>query len=139
MESIAITIYDWFTNGALLDDLIDQELILPLFWSLFGVSLLSVIAYYYLINSPRFSKLSHWFITMAISSLLISIIHFSTCTSMVNQQIIRTPGSAVYYFNQGTSVFFTFALQLFFFAGFLFLLFSVALKWWSTNARKTPF
>lgn len=136
---VAITIYDWFTNGALLDDIIDQGLILPLFWSLFGFSFLSVITYYYLINSPRFSKLSHWFITLSINSLIISIIHFSTCTSMADQQIIRTPGSAVYYFDQGRSVFFTFALQVFFFAGLLFILFSVVFKWWSTNARKTPF
>lgn len=143
MEDFAISVYDLFTNGSLLDDLIDQKLVLPLFWSLLGISFLVVIIYYYVINSPRFSKLSQWIITLAISSLIVGIIHFSTCASMANQQIPRDPNApaetVTYFFDQGTAVFFTFALQVFFIAISLFLLFSSAFKWWSTNARKTPF
>ena len=139
MEDFAINVYDFFTNGSLLDDLIEQELVLPLFWCLFGISLLSVLIYYYVINSPRFSKVSHWVIILIISSLLVGIVHFSTCMTMAEQQIIRNPGTAAFYFNQGTSVFFSFALQIFFVAAILFLLFSVMFKWWSTQAHKTPF
>ena len=143
MEDFLISIYDWFTNGSLLDDLIDQELIMPLFWSLLGISLLSVIAYYYIINSSRFSRLVHWLMTLGISSLLVGIIHFSTCVTMAGNKIPRDPNApaeaVTYFFDQGTSVFFTFAISVFFVSALLFIIFSIMLKWWSTNARKTPF
>ncbi len=141
MENFLISIYELFVDGSLLDDLEEAKLIIPLFYPLILIPLAGVGAFYYGINSVRFYKKRHWGITMLSSALIVFIVYISTCISMAGRQIPKDPNNekAGFIFNQGDSVFFTFSLQMFVGSCLLFFIFSVILKWWSTNCRRTPF
>ena len=141
MEKFLISIYKLFVDGSLLDDLIQEGLIIPLFFPLILIPLIGVVAFYYVINSVRFYKKRHWGLTMLISALIVFIVYISTCISMAGKQIPKDPDNdkAGFLFNQGDSVFFIFSLQVFVGACLFFVIFSIILKWWSTNCRKTPF
>ncbi|GAB4015148.1 hypothetical protein GCM10028808_39710 [Spirosoma migulaei] len=136
-------IYELFVDGSLLDDLIQEGLITPLFWTMLGISFAGVILFYYIINSTRFCRPSHWLLTLFFTGLLVFITHLGTCFSMANKQIPRDPNvppaEMHYLFDQGSSVFFSFALEMFGLAALLFFLMSMAFKWGSRNASRTPF
>ncbi len=133
--------YGLFVDGSLLDDIIDEGLIMSLSLSTFFIPFVGVISFYYLINRVRFSKKRHWALMMLISGVLVLIVNLSTCISMAGKQILRDPSNpaAGFMFDQGDSVFFMFSLQMFLLSCFYFFIFSIILKWWSTNCRKTPF
>lgn len=141
MENFIISIYDLFVDSSLLNDLIKEGLIIPLLYPLVLIPLSGVVLFYYIINSVRFYKKRHWGITMLISAMIVFVVYLSTCISMAGQQIPKDPDNekAGFLFNQGDSVFFIFSLQMFVVACLFFFIFSIALKWWSTNCRKTPF
>lgn len=141
MEDFLISIYELFVDGSLLDDLIKEGLIMPLSLSLLAISLIGVVAFYYIINSVRFYKKRHWGLMMLISALIVFVVSLTTCISMAGKQIPKDPDNvaAGFLFNEGDSVFFMFSLQMFIGTCLLFFIFSVILKWWSTNCRKTPF
>jgi hypothetical protein len=141
MEDFLISIYELFVDGSLLDDLIKEGLVMPLSLSSLLIPLLGVAAFYYVINSVRFYKKRHWGLTMLISALIVFIVNLSTCISMAGKQIPKDPDNeaAGFLFDEGDSVFFMFGLQMFVGACLLFFIFSIILKWWSTNCRKTPF
>lgn len=141
MENFLISIYDLFVDSSLLNDLFRERLIIPLLYPLVLIPLAGVVAFYYVIDSGRFYKKRHWSITMLISAFIVFIVYISTCISMAGQQIPKDPDNekAGFLFNQGDTIFFTFGLQMFVVSMLLFFIFSVILKWWSTNCRKTPF
>ncbi|WP_394991632.1 hypothetical protein [Emticicia sp.] len=141
MENFFINIYNLFVDGSLLQDLIDEGLIMSLTPSAFFITLFCAISFYYFINSVRFCKKRHWLITMLISAIIVFIVNILTCFSMAGREILRDPSNppAGFLFDQGDSVFFMFSLQMFLLACFYFAIFSIIVKWWSTNCRKTPF
>lgn len=141
MEDFLISIYELFVDGSLLDNLIKVRLIMPLSLSLFAITVIGVVVFYYVINSARFYKKRHWGFMMLISALIVLIVNLSTCISMAGKQIPKDPSNpaAGFLFSQGDTAFFLFGLQMFIGACLLFFIFSVILKWWSTNCRKTPF
>lgn len=144
MEDFLFDFYSTFVNESLVEDLNAETLLTPLTISAIVITLLCAVVFYYVINSIRFGQLKHWLITMATSGFITFIVIFFTCTNMVNQEIPRNEanikkGIDDYRFDQGSSVFFTYGLTMFFLALILFLIFSLAIKHWSTNSRKTPF
>lgn len=141
LENFFVSFYNLFVDGSLLDDLIEEGLIMSLSLSTFFVPFLGVIAFYYIINSVRFCKKRHWLITMLISAVIVLIINISTCISMAGREILKDKYNpeAGFLFDQGDSVFFMFSLQMFLLSCFYFFVFSIIVKWWSTNCRKTPF
>lgn len=141
MEKFLISIYELFVDGSLLDDLDKKGLILPLFFPLTLIPLAWVGTFYYLINSARFCKKRHWVLTMLISALIVFVVNLSTCMSMAGKQILKDIDNvnAGFLFNQGIPVFLLFGFIMFLGACLFFLIFSIILKWWSTNCRKTPF
>lgn len=141
MEDLFINIYDLFVDGSLLDDFIEEGLIMSLSLSAFFIPFFGAIAFYYIINSVRFCKKRHWLITMLLSALIVFVVNISTCISMARREILKDKSNpeAGFLFDQGDSVFFMFSLQMFLLACFYFAIFSIIVKWWSTNCRKTPF
>ena len=145
MENFFINIYDLFVDGSLLDDLIDEGLIMSLSLSTFFIPFLAAILFYYVINSVRFCKKRHWSMMMLIAAVFVFLVNITTCISMAGKQIPRDKAAAEagqpvkFMFDQGDSVFFMFSLQMFLLACLYFLVFSIMVKWWSTNCRKTPF
>ncbi len=150
MDSI-IDFYDLFANGPLMDDLLDEriDLFAPLFWTLFGITLVVVVVYYYVMNhkifvrANRFGKSIHWFIMLIISAILAFSTHVVTLLQMADRLVPRNPGAPpkeiTYFFDQSDAVFYGFAGQVAGLSMILFFLFSLALKWGSTHAKRTPF
>ncbi|RFS14950.1 hypothetical protein [Emticicia sp. C21] len=144
MEDTLFDFYSLFINESLVEDLYAETLLTPLTTSTIVVTLLCTVTFYYIINSIRFGQLKHWLIMMAIGAFLTFSIVFLSCYNMVQQEIPRNEanikkGIADYRFDQGSSVFFTYGLTMFFLAMILFVVFSLLIKHWSTNSRKTPF
>ncbi len=137
--------YEFFVDGSLLDDLIDQQLLMPVTLSWLIISVLGVLAFYYAVAiRSNQSKLPYWFGTLIITSLLVFIVQLLTCFSMQNREIPRNPTAKpeniTYFFDQGGAVFFVFALEMFALTAVLFFLLSIAIKFVGNhNARKTPF
>lgn len=146
-----ISLYDLFANGPLMDDLLDERIDLfgPLLWTMFGVTLVSTLIFYYVLNnqivtrSDRFSKTSYWIIALIVSMLIVFVSHLVTCLQMADKLIPRNPGASpkqvTFLFDQPDSVFFGFALQVAGLSIVLFFLLSMALKWGSSHASNKPF
>ena len=141
MEDLLISFYNWFVDSSLLNDLIDEGLIMPLWLTLIIINLIAVGIFYYL-DTARSSR-PRWFMTIFGIGLIVFAVHFFTCQSMSDRQIPRSTGgvSEGFLFDQGTSIFFMFSLQMFFVSLVLFFLLSIGAKnlGFSPNCRKTPF
>jgi hypothetical protein len=96
-------------------------------WSTLGVSLLLVLAFYYLFNSvlrTGMFRTTHWVLTLALAAGLGTFLAYNLSTGHGAEG-----GSYLGYFMVVNAL-----------VGALwFLLFSVLLKRWSTYARTTPF
>ena len=88
------------------------------------ISLVMVLAYYYVIDSPGFNRPVNWLMINLATAGLISIvaraITADSPTSMGIQDIVL------------------FIIIVFFYSTIYFLIFSMALKHWSVNCRDTP-
>lgn len=93
------------------------------------VPLLVVITYYYIINSVRFCRLKHWLIMFLASSSLITIFAWLYSFNTFNYNgIYHTFGDYL-----------TFIIVVLIWSMILFFTFSMMLKWWSRNAKRSPF
>ena len=92
-------------------------------------SLLFIILYYYVFNYfwARYYKLGHWFFFLIIDSIIILVVVLLICSSY--ELVISNYFSDIFLFALLTSLF----------GAVLFFLWSLALKWWSKNAKYTPF
>lgn len=138
MEDLLISFYNWFVDSSLLNDLIEEGLIMPLWLTLIIINLIVVGIFYYL-DTARSSR-PRWFMTIFGIGLIVFGVHFFTCQSMSDRQIPRSTSEG-FLFDQGTSIFFMFSLQIFFVSLVLFFLLSIVAKnlGFSPNCRKTPF
>jgi uncharacterized membrane protein len=144
MEDILFDFYSLFINESLVEDLYAETLLTPLTISTMVITLLCAVTFYYIINSIRFGQLKHWIFMMAAGAFITFLVVFFTCYNMVQQEIPRNQanikkGIPDYRFDQGSAVFFTYGFTMFFLAMVLFFIFSVLIKHWSTNSRRTPF
>ena len=143
MEGFFADCYDYFVERSLVDDLYSTVLCTPTALSTLIVPLIGVVLFYYVINTTRFGKLKHWLLMMIGSGLLVFAVIFLTCIGMQDKRILINPDQPQSLinlrFSQGGSVFFMFALEMFVIACFLFFIYSVCLKWWSSIVDKTPF
>ncbi|MCU0468746.1 MAG: hypothetical protein MUF58_09105 [Arcicella sp.] len=144
MEDFLFSFYSTFVDESLIEDLYLETLLTPLTISILVIMLLGAVVFYYVINSIRFGQRKHWFLTMGIGGIITFTVIFSTCVNMAGQEIVRNEanikkGIPDYRFDQGTSIFFTYGLTMVLLAMILFFIFSMLIKWWSTNSRKTPF
>lgn len=100
---------------------------------LLGISLLATLVYYYLINRPAFSQWYHWLIILLINALIQGAIAFSLTNNDVSI------GLYCEELNITSNDCFGFAFSNFIWGIIVYFLFSMVVKWWSTNGKKSPF
>jgi hypothetical protein len=95
-----------------------------------SLSLVGMVVYYYVINHPRFHRWFHWLLTITI----LGIINFAAAYFVANGAVYDLHGYAenitdIVMFGL-TNVIWTFVFSF---------VFSMCIKWWSTNCKRTPF
>jgi len=110
------------------DDLYDEGLYAPLGLCNFFISLFFAVLFYYLINRPAFSKWYHW--------LIILLINFAVAFTLgaVLPQSKFVALNIEYHIE-----YYVFGLMNALFASLFYIIISFMIRWWSTNAKQTPF
>lgn len=141
-ESFFANIYDYFVERSLVNDLYTTGLCFPTALTALIIPLIGAIIFYYAINTIRFGELKHWLIAMLACSALVFLAMYLTCTGMESKQILINPdvpqSNINLRFNQGSTVFLTFAVSMFLISCISFLGYSMFLKKGS-RVYKTPF
>ncbi len=114
------------TNGG-------QALYTPIGLAMVLSSLLVVLIFYYAINRPSFNRWYHWLLMMGMAFLGNALAGFYVPYLDVEASRIATD-LAVF---EGNCVAFGFVNGLY--SAVFFVLFSMALRWWSRNCSSTPF
>jgi hypothetical protein len=145
MENFFINLYELFVDGALLDDLIDEKMIVTFSVMSLLVPLTFALLFYKLYDRVGFSKRRHWLVVMFSSGMIVLLWILTACFTKENEQIPR-PTAVVeenqevqFMFDQGTSVFLEYSFEMLVLAFIYFFIFSLGLRLISTNNRKTPF
>lgn len=104
-----------------------------------GIALFFVLLYYYVINHPRFNRWWSWLIVLLIvSSANLFIGAGMTLGDLgagnIEECIINGENGGIY-----ESTCWMFGIANFLVSAIFFILFSIGLKWWSTNCKRTPF
>lgn len=95
-------------------------------------SILGVIIFYYVINHPKFSRWFHWLIILIITGIISSsFAYYLPYEDLIADKIF------VDFNVSGTNIF-LFSFSNFLISSLYFLLFSLALRWWSSNSASTP-
>ncbi|GAB4023803.1 hypothetical protein [Spirosoma koreense] len=141
MEESLYNFYNLFVNGNLLEDLYQEELLSPLTWTAIGIAFLVAFAFYiWPFNRVSFSSMGHWLLMTGISALLLFIIALVTCYQKAGQEIPRDeadPDQGT-LFDQGISVFFSYAFEMALLTALIFFIISMIMKNFSKNAKHQP-
>lgn len=104
-----------------------------------GTALLITIIYYYVINNSRFNQIWSWLLMV----LLVALSNFGIAVGILWNQWYND-GTAECLINgsnggidSSNCLGFGFAHSII--SILFFILFSISLKWWSTNCKRTPF
>ena len=141
MEESLYNFYNLFVNGSLLEDLYQEELLSPLTWSAIGLAFVVAFAFYiWPFNKVSFSGLGSWLLMTGVSALLLFVITLITCYQKANQDISRDeadPNQGT-IFDQGISVFLSYAFEMALLTALIFFIISMVLKNFSKNAKHRP-
>ena len=110
------------------DDLYAEGLYSSLGLCNFFISLFFVVLFYYIINRPAFSKWYHW--------LIILLINFVVAFTL---GVVLPQTKFVALDIEYHSEYYVFGLMNALIASLFYFLFSFMIRWWSTNAKRTPF
>lgn len=141
MEESLYNFYNLFVNSSLLEDLYQEELLSPMTWTAIGLAFVVAFAFYvWPFNKVSFSEMSHWLLMTGISALLLFVISLVTCYQKANQDIPRDeadPDQGI-LFDQGTSVFLSYAFEMALLTAVIFFVVSMIMKNFSKNAKHRP-
>ena len=130
MNEIFATIFEsFYFSSPFSDEIYSESLYAALGISIICISLFCVILFYYGINKPSFSRWYHWLVILLINAILMFCIAFFWPRSTFLALGLD--------FSSGKYV--IFALINAIVASLFFIFFSSVLRWWSTNAKGTPF
>ncbi|MGV4463948.1 hypothetical protein ACQ1PR_10225 [Ornithobacterium rhinotracheale] len=104
-------------------------------------TLIFVYVFYYVINHPRFSRWYHWLISLIVYFVWSYVYVYNLVYSGVVEDCLlyrKNENGEDIQLITGTD-FFGLAFTVAIFTAFLFLLFSIVLKWKSRNAKHCPF
>jgi hypothetical protein len=109
-------------------------------FTVFGIialitALLFCVAYYYIINHPRFNRWWSWLIMLVVTGLINLLVGLSITISDLNGEKIAEDIAS---FISGLNCF-MFGVADFFVSAMFFILFSFCLKWNSSNCKHSPF
>jgi len=104
-----------------------------------GIAFVVMIAYYYVINHPRFNRLISWLMMLllvAVSNLIIGAVMTlgDLSTGNIGACLLSGESGGIY-----ASDCWMFGLANFFVSAIFFIVFSFIFKWWSTNCKRVPF
>ena len=144
MEDALYDIYKLFVEGSLLDDLYDNTLFTAITLTITVFTFLCCLLFYKNPFAFRtwFYKFKHWIITMFITGFLFGfLVAIITCFQKASEEALRNEKDPEQgnYFDQGSSSFILLGVEFFIMSCILFFLFSLALRYISIIARKTPF
>lgn len=111
------------------DDLYNNQLYLPVGWTLLLSSLASTAIFYYVINHPRFNRWYHWLLFTGLIAVVNFLVAYFTSYNEINLLYEENPYNTQYY---------TFGLVNFLYTFIFSALFSFGLRWWSINSATTP-
>lgn len=141
MEESLYNFYNLFVNGALLEDLYQEELLSPLTWTAIGIAFVVAFAFYiWPFNKVSFSGLGSWLTMLGVSALTLFVIALVTCYQKAGQEILRVeadPDQGM-LFEQGVGVFVSFAFTMALLTAIIFFLISMLMKGFSSNAKHRP-
>ena len=127
MNDLFATIYQFFYYDQFSDDIYSEELYSPLGLIAILGSLFFVCLFYYIINRPSFSRWYHWLLILVTNFIIQLVIG------------IYLPLTAFSALNLGyQNEYYIFGLMNAIIASLFFILMSFLLRWWSTNAKRTP-
>ena len=109
------------------DDLYTEELYATLGLYDVCISLFFVVLFYYIINRPAFSRWYHW--------IIILLINFAIAFTL---GIILPKTKFVALGIEYHSEYYVFGLMNALIATLFYIILSYLLRWWSTNAKRTP-
>ncbi len=141
MEESLYNFYNLFVNSALLEDLYQEELLSPLTWTAVGIALVVAFAFYiWPFNRVSFSGFSNWLLMLGMSALFLFVITLVTCYQKANQEILRDEADTNQgiLFDQGVSVFLSYAFAMALLTAVIFFLISMVMKNFSKNAKHQP-
>ena len=141
MEESLYNFYNLFVNSALLEDLYQEELLSPLTWTAVGIAFLVAVAFYiWPLNKVSFSGFGSWLLMLGVSALLLFVITLVTCYQKANQEIPRDEADTNqgFLFDQGVSVFLSYAFSMALLTAIIFFLISMVMKNFSKNAKHRP-
>ena len=118
-----------------------------------SISLFVAIVYYYVINHPRFNRLWHWLIVLLTNAIINLLVGFGYVYSKLYSGVIpacfthaeiETTEEGYIYGVNGTERLTTgncwqFGIANSILAVLAFVLFSMIIKWWSRNCKRSPF
>ncbi|WP_420151546.1 hypothetical protein [Spirosoma sp.] len=141
MEESLYNFYNLFVNSSLLEDLYQEELLSPMTWTAIGIAFVVAFAFYiWPFNKVSFSSMGSWLLMTGVSSLLLFIITLVTCYQKANQEIPRDKADPEQgnLFDQGVSVFLSYAFEMALLTALIFFLISMVMKNFSKNAKHRP-
>ena len=141
MEESLYNFYNLFVNSDLLQDLYDEQLLSPLTWSAIGIALVVAFAFYiWPFNKVSFSSFGSWLLMMGVSALLLFVVTLVTCYQKAGQEIPRDEADTNqgFLFDQGVSVFLSYAFEMALLTALFFFLISMVMKNFSKNAKHRP-
>ena len=113
-------------------DLFDSGVYVTIGFLMLAISAAGVLAYYYLINHPRFNRWFYWLIVI----LVLASINFSIAWAMSDGIIWELYYKVIPY---PSSYFVTFSIINALWSIFFSFVFSMAFKWRSRNCKYSPF
>ena len=141
MEESLYNVYNLFVNGNLLEDLYQEALLSPMTWTAVGIAFVVAFAFYiWPFNKVSFSGMGSWLLMLGVSALFLFVITLVTCYQKANQEILRDeadPNQGT-LFDQGTSVFLSYAFEMALLTAVIFFIISMIMKTFSKNAKHRP-
>ena len=141
MEESLYNFYNLFVNGNLLEDLYQEELLSPITWTAVGIAFIVAFAFYiWPFNKVSFSGMGSWLLMMGVSAVTLFVITLITCYQKAGQEIPRDeadPNQGT-LFDQGISVFLSYAFEMALLTAFIFFIISMIMKNFSKNAKHRP-
>ncbi|GAB3695219.1 hypothetical protein GCM10027592_17040 [Spirosoma flavus] len=141
MEESLYNFYNLFVNGALLEDLYQEELLSPLTWTAIGIAFVVAFAFYiWPFNRVSFSGMGSWLLMMGVSALVLFVITLVTCYQKAGQEIPRDEADPDQgnLFDQGVSIFLSYSFTMALLTVVIFFIISMVLKNFSKNAKHRP-
>jgi len=128
MNKLFAPLYEYvYYGGHFSDDLYREGLYATIGLTCFFSSLFFVLLFYYIINRPYFSSWYHWLLILLIDAIVNDVVAIF---------LVRARFTELGYHYGSEYYLFGFANALV--AAFIFILWSFLIRWWSTNARRTP-